>query len=170
MRSASFVPEMADLIAANRLHLRSSLKWQRTIWSYVAGCLLLALIGTLFTEGAGVWPLMIGAVAGLIFWSFLLACILTTNYILLPARSRRAFRQLKALHNLTDINWSSERIRLQSAQGTSDFDWRDFVRLVQGRDVILLFQSDYLFNFIPMRAVSDEQARDLVQLALARRT
>nr|WP_295373786.1 YcxB family protein [uncultured Sphingosinicella sp.] len=170
MRSASFMPDTADLIAANRLHFWSSLKSKRTVWSYVAGSLLFALIGTLFAQRGGAWAVITGATLGFIFWSFLLACIFAMNYILIPARSRRVFRQLKALQSSTDINWSSERIQLQSAQGSSDFDWRDFVRIVQGRNVILLFQSDYMFNFIPRRAVSDEQARDIVESAATRRT
>ena len=170
MRFASFVPNEADLIAANRLHFWSSLRWKRTVLSYFLGGLLFAFISTLFAQGDSAWMIMVGAALGFVFWSFLLACILTMNYILTPSRSRRAFRQMKTLKSQTEITWTPERIQLQSAQGSSDFDWRDFERIVQGRDVILLFQSDYLFNFIPKRAVSDEQATDLLETAAARRT
>ena len=69
----------------------------------------------------------------------------------------------------SEADWSSERVQLQSAHGSSDLDWRDFAHIAQGRDFILLFQGDYLFNFIPKRAVSDEQAIDLVKSAAARR-
>jgi hypothetical protein len=169
MRSASFLPNTIDLIAASRLHFWSSFKWKLTVWGYVAGCLLFAVIGALFTQLESGWPPMIGAGLGIVFWSFVLICIFTMNYILIPARSRRAFRQLKTLQSATDVSWSSKGVQLQSAQGSSDFDWRDFVRIVEGQYVILLFQSDYLFNFIPKRAVSDEQARDLIALANRRR-
>jgi hypothetical protein len=170
MRSATFVPVEIDLIAANRLHFWTSLKWRRTVLSYVLGGLIFALIGTLFTQWEDALATITAATLGFLFWSFLLACILAMNYIRIPHRSRRAFRQLKALQSQTQIDWTSERIQLQSAQGSSDFDWRDFVRIVHGRDVILLFQSDDLFNFIPKRAVSDDQASDLVGSATARRT
>jgi hypothetical protein len=170
MRSATFVLGEIDLIAANRLHFWTSLKLKRTVLSYVFGGLVFALIFTLFTQWEDVLAIITAATLGLLFWSFLLACILAMNYILIPRRSRRAFRQLKSLQSQTQINWTSERIRFQSAQGNSDFDWRDFVRIVHGRDVILLFQSDYLFNLIPKRAVSDDQASDLVKSATERRT
>ncbi|MBL4858925.1 MAG: YcxB family protein [Erythrobacter sp.] len=170
MRSVSFIPVEADLIAAYRLHFRTSLKWKRSVWSYALGGLVFALIGTLFTEWDSAGAIMVGATLGFLFWSFVLACILAVNYILIPPRSRRAFRQMKTLQSQTDINWSPERIQLQSAQGSSDLDWRDLVRITHGRDVILLFQSDYLFNFIPKRALSDEQATDLAKSAAARRT
>jgi hypothetical protein len=169
MRSASFVPSEADLKAAYRLHFWTSLTWKRTVLSYAFGGLLFALIGTLFTEWDSGGVVLIGATLGFVFWSVLLACILAMNYFLIAPRSRRAFRQMKALRSHTDVNWSAERVQLQSAQGSSDLDWRDFAHIAQGRDVILLFQSDYMFNFIPKHAVSDEQAIDLVKLAATRR-
>lgn len=169
MRSASFLPIETDLIAAYRLHFWTSFKCKRTVWSYALGGLLFAFIGTLFAEWDSPWVILGGATVGFIFWLFLLTCILAVNYILIPPRSRRAFRQMKTLRSQTEIKWSPERIQLQSAQGSSDLDWRDFARIAQGRDVILLFQSDYLFNFIPKRAVSNEQATDLVKSATARR-
>ena len=169
MRSVSFVPTEADLIAANRLHFWTSLKWKRTVWSYVLGGLVFTLIGALFTEGNSAWAIMVGAIMGFIFWSILLAWILAVNYLLIPPRSGRAFRQMKTLQSQTDINWSPERIQLESAQGSLDLDWRDFVRIIQGREVILLFQSDHLFNFIPKRALSGEQTTDLATSATNRR-
>jgi hypothetical protein len=170
MRSLSFVPNEADLIAANRLHFWSSLKWKQTVRSYLLGGLLFSLIGALLVQRDSAWVILVGAASGFMFWSLLLASILTLNYILIPRRSRHAFRQMKTLQSETDINWSPERIQLKSAQGSSDFDWQDFVRIAHGRDVILLFQSDYMFNFIPKRAVSGEQATDLLESATARRT
>lgn len=130
---------------------------------------MFAFIGTLFTELDSAETILLGATLGLIFWSLLLIGILAVNYALIPNRSRRAFQQMKTLQSQTEISWSPERIQLQSKQGKADFDWRDFIRIAQGQDVTLLFQSDYLFNFIPRRALSDEQVRDLLNLATSRR-
>lgn len=169
MQSISFVPSVGDLIAANRLHFWSSLRWRQTVRSYVLGGLLFAVIGTLFVLEEGSCVTIVGAALGFLFWSLLLVSILALNYILIPRRSRHAFCQMRTLQSETYINWSPQRIQLRSAQGSSDFDWRDFVRIAHGRDVILLFQSDYLFNFIPMRVVSGEQATDLLEAATERR-
>jgi len=169
MRTASFTPIEADLIAANRLYFWSSLRWKRTVWSYALGGLVFAFIGALFSEWVNAGEIVLGATSGLTFWLLMLTSILTLNYVLIPIRSRRAFKQMKALQNQTDIDWSPERIKLQSKQGSTDLDWRDFIRIAQGKDVILLLQSDFLFNFIPKRALSDEQAADFVNLATSRR-
>ena len=169
MRSVSFMPIEADLIAANRLHFWSSLKWKRTVWSYALGALVFALVGTPLVGLDSDEGMVLGATLGLIFWSLLLTGILAVNYALIPPRSRRAFQQMKALQGQTDIIWSPERIQLQSMQGSTDLDWRDFVRITLGQDVTLLFQSDYLFNFIPTRALSTEQVIDLRNLATSRR-
>ena len=140
------------------------------MWSYLAGCLIFALIGTSYAEDGSASSLLVSALIGAVFWLLLMMCMLGTSYILIPSRSRRAFRQLRSLHSKTDINWSPEGIQLRSAQGSSDLDWRDFIRIVPGRRVILLLQSDNLFNFIPVRAVSEEQAKDLLKAAATRRT
>ncbi|WP_373369281.1 YcxB family protein [Sphingomonas folli] len=67
------------------------------------------------------------------------------------------------------VDRSTERVQLKSAQGSSDLDWRDFVRIIQGPEAIMLFQSDYMLNFNPKRAASREQAIDLVECAASRR-
>ncbi|MFC0146464.1 YcxB family protein [Sphingobium scionense] len=43
------------------------------------------------------------------------------------------------------------------ARGHSQFSWSDFVKIVKGQDTIILRQSDALMNFIPSRALSQEQ-------------
>lgn len=169
MRFASFIPIEADLIAANRLHFWTSLKWKRAVWSYALGGLVFAFIASLFTEWDGPENILFGATVGLTFWSLLLIGILTINYALIPHRSRRVFQQMKKLASQTEISWSPDSIQLQSEQGSADFDWRDFMQIAQGQDVTLLYQSDYVFNFIPRRALSDKQARDISDLAIARR-
>ena len=97
MKSISFVPSEGDLIAANRLHFWSSMKWKQTVRSYVLGGLLFAVIGTLFVLEDSGWVIMVGAALGFLFWSLLLVSILALNYILIPRRSRHALRQIKTL-------------------------------------------------------------------------
>lgn len=125
--------------------------------------------GALFVWDLGGAAVVAGVVGGVAVWFLMLGAILAVNYLLVPARSRRAFAQQKALHHRVEVEWSPARIRLESQHGMSEFDWRDFLQVEQGRDVILLFQSEYLFNFVPTRALPDELAADFIASAKARR-
>ena len=137
---------------------------------HLAGGVVFSLVGMLFVWDGSVMAIAAGTIGGFGFWSLLLASIHLVNYLLIPARSRRAFAQQKMLHHRVDVDWSDEGVRLMSEPGNSSFDWRDFTRVEQGRDVILLFQSDYLFNFIPRRALSADQADRFIQAAISRRS
>lgn len=139
------------------------------LFSYLAGGPVFAVIGAMIGRDSGGAALALGIIGGMALWSLILDSILMVNYLLVPARSRRTFAQQKALHHRVELTWSGQGVSLESAQGRSDFDWRDFVRVEQCRDIILLFQSDYLFNFVPPRALSEEQAADFIRSANLRR-
>jgi hypothetical protein len=170
MPSTSFEPDAADLIAANRLHFWSSLRWRRTILGYFAGGALFAVIGMMFMWDSSGAAAVAGVIVGFAFWSLVLASILLVNFLLIPMRSRRTFVQQKALQYRVDVEWSDVGVSLTSEQGKSKFQWRDFLRVEQGKDVILLFQSEHLFNFIPKRALSANHAADFIQKATGRQS
>jgi hypothetical protein len=138
--------------------------------SYLAGGVVFSVIGIWFVPEGGGAAVVAGIIGGFAFWSLILASILLMNYLLIPARARRAFAQQKALHHRVEVDWSDEGVGLVSEQGDSNFDWQDFVMVEHGRDVILLFQSEYLFNFIPRRAFPAGEAADFIQRANSRRS
>ena len=69
--------------------------------------------------------------------------------------ARRTLRQHKALHGRIEWEWSQSGIRIASKLSAYDFDWRYFVEVRSGHDIILLYQTETLFNFLPMRALQD---------------
>lgn len=124
------------------------------------GSAIVGVIGAVifYALGEGVAA---GFGTGALYWAVLLIGIVGTNHLLLPRRSRRTFNQQKALHQETEVTWDANGIAFRSAQGSTQFVWSDFVRIYEGSGAIIFFQSDTLYNFVPKRALADEQAKDL---------
>ena len=164
MPSISFQPTVEDVLAARRLHFTTSLKAKRIQRSYLRRGAICATAGL-----AVAWfldlPLVLTAVVGLAYWFLFLSLCLLAAYLRLPGQTRRTFAQQKSLQDNFTIEWSDVGISTTSERGHSQFKWQDFITIVEGRDAIVLRQSDMLFNFIPKRALSDEQAASIMQHA-----
>ncbi|MEQ1954556.1 YcxB family protein [Mesorhizobium sp. CN2-181] len=91
-----------------------------------------------------------------------LGAILLSIHILLPWRVRRIFAQQKSLHDEIHIDWSDEEIAFKSERGYFKFRWNDFVKIAESKEVIILHQSDVMFNFIPKRVLSTDQAASMM--------
>lgn len=160
MQSVTFQPTADDLLAANRVYFHSLLKGRRLLRPLLIGSAAVGAIGAAVFWALGGRPVL-GFGIGALYWVVLLAAILGTNYLLLPRRSRRTFAQQKALHQETEVAWEEDGITFRSAQGTTRFGWSDFVRIYEGSGAIIFFQSDALYNFVPTRALTDEQMADI---------
>ena len=164
MPSISFQPTLEDVLAASRLHFTTSLKTKGILRSYLRGGAICATAGL-----AVAWfldlPLVLTALVGLAYWVLFLSLCLLAAYLRLPRQTRRTFAQQKSLQGNFTIEWSDVGISTTSERGHSQFKWEDFITIVEGRDAIVLRQSDMLFNFIPKRALSDEQAASIMQHA-----
>jgi hypothetical protein len=163
MQTASYQVTAQDLIAGYRLNFLSALK-RRKVW--VRSAVLAIVLGTgsafLFADDLGT---VLGALVGVAYVALLLSVIWLTCFLLLPRRARRIFAQQKALHDQITIEWSETLITVRSERGATTFKWSDFVRSLENRDIILLFQSDAVFNFVPKRVLSPEQAASIVAYA-----
>ncbi len=102
-------------------------------------------------------------VGGILFWSVFLSIILLNNFLQLPRRIHRIYAQQKALHDLVEVTWTDAEIWMRSSHGNSTFKWSDFLKVYNNEKVVILLQSDALFNFIPVRALSDEQAASIIK-------
>ena len=60
------------------------------------------------------------------------------------------------------LDWSSDGIRIITSRGEVRFGWEDFHARYAGRITVLLMQSDALFNFVPKRILTPEQAAAMV--------
>ena len=101
--------------------------------------------------------MLVGAFLGLIAAAL---CLILT-YFLLPKRARRSFRQHKSLHGEVKLRWDESEITFETAQAFSRHQWSDFVKSAENRHVVLFFQTDNLFNFIPKRVLGQDAIASL---------
>ena len=150
----TFTPNLADAQAAYALFHRL-----RPL-PLAAGAAVSALIGCAvglasdLPKEALAWP----ALGGMVVYFLWIGVIL---WVVLPFRVRRIFRQQKNLSRETALYWDRTGLHTRTANGTSMTPWADYVRFREGEDVILLYHSLALFQFIPRRVLSADDQADL---------
>ena len=105
------------------------------------------------------------AVASWLAWSVLLAVVMVVRFLFIGKSARRIFEQQKLLQEETTITWSETGWRTATEHSVTDLPWGYFVKILENEHVILLYQSDLLFNFIPKSVLTPAQATDIVRLA-----
>ena len=157
----TFNTSAEDLLAAYRLNFRAKLKTKRAQRNLLMGGLV---VGALCAAAAWIWPfapLSIAAAIGVAYWMLFITAVFGAAYLRLPRQSRTIYAQQKSLHGRTTIEWDEKGITFKSVMGQSNFAWDDFIGIDAGSDVILLRQSDAVMNFIPTRALTEDQVMDL---------
>jgi hypothetical protein len=150
-----------DYVAASRLHARASYLSKRALrpllilWLIYSALALVIIhdwsVRTIALSVGGAALVTIGVALGIVI----------LNAFILPRRSRRLFAQQRALHAEFTIAWDADSFSLEATTGSGRHGWGDFIRAAENREIILLFQSDMLFNMLPKRALSDAQIADI---------
>lgn len=161
MNSITFEPTAEDLLAANRLNFVATLNSRRVARSYALGSLTLGAVVAYAFWAWQLAPIILGAVIGVAYWLVFLSLILLSAYLRLPRQVRRIYGQQKSLHDITTVDWSENAISFTSCRATSKFYWIDFIKIIKGKEIIILLQSDVVMNFIPLRSLSAQQAEDI---------
>jgi hypothetical protein len=99
-------------------------------------------------------------ITGLLIGGFLLATSCYARYVALPRRTRRLFRQQKALQRPYEMVWDADEIRRTSETGNTRIPWSDILKWREGNRMFLLYLSDVTFYIIPKRAFANETAID----------
>jgi hypothetical protein len=161
MNSVAFQPTAEDLLAANRLNFVATVKSRRVAKSYALGGLALGSVTAYVFWAWQLGSIILGAAIGVAYWLIFLSLVLLSAYLRLPRQVKRIYGQQKSLHDITTVDWSNETISFTSSRGTSRFQWIDFVKIIKGKETIILRQSDVVMNFIPLRVLSVKQAGDI---------
>lgn len=161
MNSVAFQPTAEDLLAANRLSFMTTVKSRRVAKSYVLGSLAVGAGTACVFWAWQLGPIILGAAIGFVYWLIFFSLILLSGYLRLPRQVRRIYGQQKSLHDITTVDWSNDTISFASNRATSKFQWIEFVKIIKGRETIILRQSDVVMNFIPLRVLSVQQAEDI---------
>ena len=150
----SYTNKWEDVLAANRLRLRTP-RHRRLAWA------ALALIGVaeiaLGLVGTDVLLIGLGLFCCLAYPTWRLAL----HYWLLPRLSRRYYQQAAVLHEPITVAWSAHGLATQSPMVTTSMPWSAYIGRLEDDVILLFFQTDMLYQFIPKRALSAEQVQQL---------
>ena len=155
-----FQPTYEDVLAGYRLNYRVTVRSGRIARAYLLGTMILGAAGGAcwYLGWIDIWML----IAIVAYWPMAFSLILWSVYLRLPRQVRRIYSQQKSLHEETEVEWSAQEIGFRSGRGSSRFGWSDYMAWAENDQVIILRQSEALFNFIPTSALLPQQAADIV--------
>lgn len=153
MEPVRFTLSEQDMVAAQRDCWRGSMTVGQIskiifwLWLLDAGLML----GIELLSG-DFYPITI--ILGIIGMTLIGAIIITLllvllGYALTPYHARKAYRQHEAIRAPASVPWDDEKIVISNDYGNSNLPWRSYIGWLDGRDNVLLYQSDRLFNILP---------------------
>ncbi|PTS90817.1 hypothetical protein DBR17_00675 [Sphingomonas sp. HMWF008] len=158
-----FTPNEEDYVAAQRLHFVGQVqapKFRNRMGILTIGTAAVMTIAIALIDGNWLLALVTGIVGALAGAMALGVCV-GGNFLLLPRRSRRLFRQQRSIHRETAFAWDADGSRWTSDRGDTRTDWCDHHRWREGQSTILLYLNDNFMQFLPKRAFADSQIEDL---------
>jgi len=158
-----------DLASANRVWLgwRRPLKQRLMIFAIVFAIFVVVAVVPLVEreDRTAIAPI-------LIFYALLAAALVAAgtglNYVLVPRKARKLFRQQKSLHSEASIGWSGEGFSYKSPLTTTLHPWAHYRAWGENKDVLVMFLTDTQFNLVPKRHIPDgalEELRTLLDKA-----
>lgn len=150
-----------DYIEANRLHATRACYGGGL---FRLGVLMWPFYAVLAFVVSGEWSWRHGAAAiavGAALSAIVVLFIFIINSVMIPRKARRIFAQQKSLHEDIEASWDDTALDLSTPSARSRHEWSDFRKWSEGSNVILLYQSDALFNMLPKRAFSPDGLADI---------
>lgn len=153
----SYTNTWEDVLAANRLRMKTP-RGRQLAWA------VLALIGVAeialgLSHPLGTDTLLIGL--GLFSCLAYPTWRLALHYWLLPQISRHYYQQAAVLHEPITVAWGTHGLATQSRMATTSMPWSAYIGRREDDAILLFFQTDVLYQFIPKRALSAEQVQQL---------
>lgn len=131
-------------------------KWIRriVIWSMVLVCLFF-LVGSLLAHNTRTLMPMF---AVLILWILILGG--------LPYRltARRQFRKQPGAQGVRTLKLDATGAHWRWSGGSSDVEWKNYIRYIEGDNQILFYTSPACFNIVPKRAIVPEQLTEVREM------
>ena len=163
MQVIEFTPTQADTAAAYRRHSlarflsRPSLITLLIVVAFMGG-LALAVLPPGY-KGLSAVVVLAAALGGV---AFPLAAIRVRT----PALAKRLHRQRTKSQSSIIMSWSDDGLTARTPTANSVTPWAHYFQWREDRQVILLYFTEVLFQFIPKRVLSSEQLASLRALAV----
>lgn len=158
-RSIAFTLTPEDYIAAQHLHARRQML-RPPMLALFAIFAAVFFFGVFAPTGDPFLNRLMVIVALVVF-----AMIPFNYFFLLPRRTRKIFAQQKTLSERVEASWSPEDYSASNATNSGTIRWADYHKWDSDEKIVLLYQSDILFQMIPRTALTDAQLSDIRALA-----
>jgi len=83
--------------------------------------------------------------------------VLLAVWVLIPWQMKRHFRQAPGLRDEIELSWDDERLSFETTRGNSRLAWSDYHRWGENERLLLLFQSEILYNIVPKAALNADE-------------
>jgi YcxB-like protein len=154
-----YTPTEKHLIAAYQRHWPTGLNWKLLLF---LALLSLAMGFMLARPGPfrlqDIASISLGGMVGGAVAAAIIQWLVAKIWI--PHFARRVYRQQADLKRETRIEWSEAGFRAISNSGESTDPWSTFFQWKRSADMLLLYRSEALFNFIPLDLPGGENAGD----------
>jgi hypothetical protein len=138
---------------------RSALsKWSRRIFVWIAG-----LSTAIIVLGFLVKP-SVQAAKGLLPFFGLVAAWIAILFALPRWTMRRQFLKQPGAHGPRTVLLDASGAHWRWNGGSTDIEWKNYIRSVEGKNQILFYTSPACFNILPKRAIAAEQLGELRSL------
>jgi hypothetical protein len=159
----SFTPGAEDSSAACRTNFLAAWRRPAALKRFAIVIGVFAVLGASFgwfNEQDMIAALIVAWGAAL-YAVVLLLLIMGITFLLLPRRTRKLFAQQRSIQRRFDYGWSDEGLEASSDLGSVRRGWREFHGWRRGPSAFLIYHNDQLFEFLPLRAMTGEEAEDL---------
>lgn len=156
-----------DLRRAGRLHVWSSIRDPRVViriallWAgaMVALVVFLGLAGMPWPELHAALPVFALVMAGVTFgFAFVFPLLIG------PLVIHRRFRQDKLLRQAAEVSWNEDTYEVIQPGAHNRFAWTDYSKWRDGRHTFMFFRSDYTYQVLPKRVLTQEQIDDISRI------
>ncbi|QLC21645.1 YcxB family protein [Parasphingopyxis sp. CP4] len=146
-----------DGVDANRLYFRRQMLRHGRIAAWLVGAIVLLLL-ILIVLGNGPDlvsdPLLRSLVGAVVI---LIVLIFAIYWFWLPWQARKLFRQTKLLQGEITALWTSTTITYSGEWGSTEIAWSDYHRWMENERLIVLFQSDAVYNIVPKAVIARDE-------------
>ncbi len=107
----------------------------------------------------GFYLVVIGQISFLLFFpAFLFIFLfLLYRYVFFPKRIKKIFSQQKSMQVPFEMEFTEEGVIASNEFGDSKYPWENFLKWKENDDILVIYQSDVMFNIIPKRFFPNDQ-------------
>ncbi len=159
MEKIVFTPSEQDLMSAYGLHI-GRYSGKRLIWMLAIG--LMIGVGLAVMDGFSDPFASIITILSMVIWAAIVVAIiqfLIPRYWV-PRLARKTYAQQKDLRLETTTWWDDEKLFSSNEQTKAHFEFVDMVKWLANDDTLLIYRSDHLFNFLPVRVFRNNAELD----------